>query len=167
MKLPDAYSPTIELTTQDGATVVCDTSAVYNALASQMREVFERRAALDKPSSASNYLILHCQSLAAENFGVIFLDSQNRVIGHKVLFTGTINQTAVFPREVVIAALQAQSAAVILWHNHPSGVSAPSSADISLTSTLKMALSTVGIGVLDHLVIGASCHYSFAEAGRI
>jgi DNA repair protein RadC len=103
-----------------------------------------------------------------ERFGVLFLDSQHGLIALETLFEGTLSQTSVYPREVVRRALQLNAAAVILTHNHPSGVVEPSHADVMLTQTLKSALSLVDVRVLDHIITtpgAATC--SLAERGQV
>ena len=95
----------------------------------------------------------------------MFLDARNRVIEIAELFRGTLTQTAVYPREVVIEALERRAAAVILVHNHPSGSAEPSSADRLLTTQLKAALALVDVQMLDHLVVAAEATVSFAERG--
>ncbi len=97
----------------------------------------------------------------------IFLDSQHRLIAIKEMFRGTVSQTSVYPREVVKTALQLNAGAVVLAHNHPSGVAEPSRADEFLTQSLKTALALVDVRVLDHLVVGGTDVVSFAERGLI
>ncbi|CAH1547277.1 DNA repair protein RadC [Vibrio harveyi] len=112
-----------------------------------------------------------CQhSLAAkehEVFGVIFLDNQHRVRSTAELFTGTVDAASVYPREVVKKALAENAAAVILYHNHPSGVAEPSQADRRITHRLTDALALVDIKVLDHFVVSFEDVVSFAERGWI
>ena len=98
---------------------------------------------------------------------VLFVDSQNRLIASEELFHGTLTQTSVYPREVVKRALAHNAAAVMLAHNHPSGLAEPSQADRLLTTALQQALSLVDIRVLDHIVIGEHEALSFAERGWI
>ena len=106
--------------------------------------------------------------LPHEVFFALWLDAQNRLIAGEELFRGTLTQTSVYPREVVKKALWHNAAAVVLAHNHPSGVSEPSSADQSLTRELKKALALVDVRVLDHFVVaGQSPVVSFAERGLI
>ncbi|MBI3778949.1 MAG: DNA repair protein RadC, partial [Gammaproteobacteria bacterium] len=102
-----------------------------------------------------------------EVFGVLFLDNRHRVLEFEELFQGTLNGTAVYPREVVKRALKHNAAAVILVHNHPSGVAEPSRADELLTTRLKEALTLVDIRLLDHLVVGDGEMVSFSERGLI
>ena len=94
------------------------------------------------------------------------LDSRHRLIAVENLFRGTINSACVHPREVVKAALTHNAAAVVLYHNHPSGLSEPSAADELITRRLKEALALIDVRVLDHLIVAESI-YSFAEAGRL
>jgi DNA repair protein RadC len=100
-----------------------------------------------------------------EVFLVLFLDTQHRVIASEELFHGTLSQTSVYPREVVKRALAHNAAAVILAHNHPSGVAEPSQSDQLLTDALKQALNLVDVRVLDHFIVGTGTILSFAERG--
>ena len=122
---------------------------------------------LNSPSLVREWLTLKFCGLECEVFGVIFLDAQNRFIDFDVLFTGTLTQASVFPREVVKAALARNAAAVMFVHNHPSGCAEPSRADEVLTQALKQALATVDTKVLDHFIVGGSAVLSFAERGLI
>lgn len=131
------------------------------ALGQEMREP----AALGSPNAVRDYLRLKLAGLPHEVFQVIYLDAQNRVQGDEVLFTGTLTQTSVYPREVVKKALARNAAAVILAHNHPSGVAEPSQADRLLTETLRSALALVEVRVLDHIVVAGQQTTSFAERG--
>jgi len=102
-----------------------------------------------------------------EVFLVIFMDSQHRVLVAEEMFHGTLTQTCVYPREVVKRALAHNAAAVILAHNHPSGVAEPSQADRTLTDTLKQALALVDVRVLDHFVVTAGEDVVFCRAGDV
>ena len=101
-----------------------------------------------------------------EYFAVMLLNSQHKVLDCAVLFSGTIDGAAIYPREIVKAALHANAAAVILAHNHPSGQPEPSNADRRITERIKSALALVDIRVLDHIIVGGGC-YSFAESGQL
>ncbi len=123
---------------------------------------------MDSPRAVREYLTVQAaRHEAREVFGVLFLDAQNRVIEYKELFTGTLTQTSVYPREVVREALRLNAAAVILTHNHPSGSTQPSRADEQLTSTLKSALALVDVRVLDHIITAGGESLSMAEKGLI
>lgn len=102
-----------------------------------------------------------------EEFGVMFLDAQNRLITTDVMFRGTLTQTSVYPREVVKGALTHQAASVVLFHNHPSGTTQPSRADEALTQTLKAALALVDCRVLDHIIVAGMDSLSMAEKGLL
>jgi DNA repair protein RadC len=121
----------------------------------------------DSPQMVKDYLQLHLGSLPHEVFAVLFLDAQHRLIKLDQMFSGTLGQTSVYPREVVKLALARNAGAVILAHNHPSGVAEPSRADEFLTQALKSALALVDVRVLDHLVIGHGQVVSFAERGLL
>ena len=123
--------------------------------------------ALGSPGAVRDYLQLLLHDREHEVFVVVLLDSQNRVLATEELFRGTLTQTSVYPREVVKLALQGNAAAVILAHNHPSGVTEPSRADELLTTALKQALALVDIKVLDHFIITAAVALSFAERGLL
>ena len=123
--------------------------------------------ALGSPGAVRDYLQLRLHDREHEVFVVVLLDSQNRVLATEELFRGTLTQTSVYPREVVKLALQQNAAAVILAHNHPSGVTEPSRADELLTTALKQALALVDIKVLDHFIITAATALSFAERGLL
>jgi DNA repair protein RadC len=105
--------------------------------------------------------------LQHEVFAVLFLDAQNHLLKLEQMFRGTLTQTSVYPREVVKRALELQAGAVILAHNHPSGVAEPSRADEFLTQTLASALQLIDVRVLDHLVVGQTEVVSFAERGLL
>ncbi|MBT9608754.1 DNA repair protein RadC [Aquabacterium sp.] len=123
--------------------------------------------ALSSPHVVRDFLLLQMAGLDREVFGVVFLNAQHQVIAFEVMFQGTLTQTSVYPREVLRAALKHNAAAVILAHNHPSGVITPSRADELLTQTLKSALAMVDVRVLDHMVCGHGSAYSFAEHGLL
>ena len=121
----------------------------------------------DSPQMVKDYLQLQLGNLPHEVFAVLFLDAQHRLIQLDKMFVGTLGQTSVYPREVVKLALARNAGAVILAHNHPSGVAEPSRADEFLTQALKSALALVDVRVLDHLVIGQGQVVSFAERGLL
>jgi len=125
------------------------------------------RAALAAPLDAARYLSARLLDLPHEVFCCLFLDTRHRLIRYEELFRGTIDGATVYPREVVKRALQCNAAAVILGHNHPSGVAEPSEADRSITIKLAKALALVEIRLLDHLVVSRSGHVSLAERGLI
>ncbi|EMP5336931.1 DNA repair protein RadC [Citrobacter freundii] len=116
-------------------------------------------------SATRDWLRLKLAGQERELFPVMYLDNQHRLITHETLFSGTINCTSVYPREVVKSALKHNAAAVIVAHNHPSGLAEPGEADRKITERLKQALDLVDIRLLDHLVVGGMDIVSFAERG--
>lgn len=133
------------------------------AMAAELAE----RPVFDAPQTVRQYLSLQLAHLAHEVFAVLFLDHQHRLLAMEELFRGTLSQTSVYPREVVKRALALNASAVILAHNHPSGLAEPSRADEFLTQSLKSALALVDVRVLDHMVVGAADVVSFAERGLL
>ena len=126
-----------------------------------------KRATLNSPSAVRDFLQLTLADKGHEVFVCVCLDAQNRVIAVDELFRGTLTQTSVYPREVVKAALHHNAAAVILAHNHPSGVAEPSRADELLTVSLKTALALIDVKVLDHFIVAGGSSLSFAERGLL
>ena len=120
---------------------------------------------LNKPSETITYLQAQLAQLPHEVFACLFLDSQNKIIKYEVLFQGSINFTHIYPREVIKRCLTYNAAAVILAHNHPSGLAEPSHADRELTEKLRHALSLVDIALLDHIIVGKHEGFSFVGAG--
>ncbi|MFN3713791.1 MAG: RadC family protein [Alcanivoracaceae bacterium] len=124
-----------------------------------------REHSLTKPEDAGRFLLATLRRYPHEVFACLFLDNRHRVLAFEELFRGTIDGAAVYPREVVRRALDHNAAALILAHNHPSGVAEPSEADRSITRRLVEALGLVDVRVLDHLVIGDGHWVSLAERG--
>ena len=154
-------------------------SGIGQAKAAQLKASFElsRRAlsqemavrdTLSSPGKVRDWLRLRLASRPHEVFMALWLDAQNRLLKAEELFTGTLTQTSVYPREVVKTALAHNAAAVILAHNHPSGIAEPSRADELLTRNLKEALAMVDVKLLDHFIVaGNAPPLSFAERGLI
>ncbi|GAA5160763.1 RadC family protein [Viridibacterium curvum] len=131
-------------------------------------ETMKERDMLGSPEAVRDWLRLRLAGLPHEVFMVLLLDAQNRLIDAVELFRGTLTQTSVYPREVVKLALAHNAAAVILAHNHPSGMAEPSHADELLTRSLKQALAVVDVRTLDHFVVaGTGRPLSFAERGLL
>ena len=138
---------------------------------SEARKVIAKRVkrgtSFTSPQIAREFLTLKLGDREHEVFVLVMLDSQHRLINTLEMFRGTIDGAAVYPREVVKEALAHNAAAVILAHNHPSGVAEPSAADRALTERLKAALTLVDVRVLDHLVIAGTDVTSFSERGLL
>ncbi len=138
-------------------------AAARRVLARQMRNC----EVLGSPEVVRNFLRVKLGLLEHEVFAVLMLDVQNRLIDYVELFRGTVSQTSVYPREVVKEALARNAAALILVHNHPSGVTEASRADELMTQALKTALALVDIKLLDHLIVAGGDILSFAERGLL
>jgi len=121
--------------------------------------------AIDGTKRAKEFLTLQMAGLEHEVFGVMFLNTQSQLIEFEILFTGTINQAAVYPREVAKRALLHNATSVILAHNHPSGHNKPSEADKSITEALRDGLGLLDIRVLDHIIVAHKETFSFADNG--
>lgn len=141
--------------------------AIDKALEIVGRCLREKPHAFPTPYAVKTYLRLHLAGEQREHFVVLFLDVQNRFIALERMFTGTLTQTSVYPREVVCAALAHGAAAVVLAHNHPSGTVQPSRADEALTQTLKAALNLIDVRVLDHIIVAPGETLSMAERGLL
>ena len=137
------------------------------ALAILVRRMRRPGTLMGSPQVVRDWLRLRVGGKPHEEFGCIWLNARNEVIEAGELFRGTLTQTSVYPREVVKDALRHNAAAVILYHNHPSGGAEPSAADEMLTRKLKVALETVDTKVLDHMVVTADKITSFAERGLL
>ncbi len=132
-----------------------------------LRERLDRGSVISNPQASRDYLTMCLRDKPYEAFYALFLDSKHRVIHHQELFRGTIDSASVPVREVVKEALKHNAAAMVVAHNHPSGVAEPSAADKSLTETLFLALGMVGVKLLDHFVVGDAEVISFAELGAL
>lgn len=136
------------------------------ALAIVGRALREREA-FNSPDAVKHYLQLRLAGEHCEHFGVMYLDSQNRMIAFEVHFTGTLTQTSVYPREILKAAMAHHAVSVVLAHNHPAGNVTPSRADEFLTQTMKSVLALVDVQVLDHVIVAPGAALSMAERGLI
>jgi len=132
-----------------------------------LTEELKRGDQLTAPVEVKLYLQIAFAGQDYESFVVLYLDAQHRLIEAEEPFRGTLTQTAVYPREIVKRALHWNAAAVMLAHNHPSGVAEPSKADEHLTQSLKTALTLVDVRVLDHFVVAGNSIMSFAEQGLL
>jgi DNA repair protein RadC len=132
-----------------------------------LREQLDRGDAITSPEDTRRYIAAHLRDRRQEVFACLFLDNRHRVIRFEELFYGTIDGAGVHPREVVKRALAHNCAALILAHNHPSGVAEPSAADRHITERLQAALSLVDVRVLDHIIVGDGPPVSMAERGLL
>ena len=150
-----------------GLTRYATLQALLELVRRHLLEAMQTGPALLNPQATRDYLRARLRDLPHEVFGCLYLDNRHRVIAFEELFRGTLDGANVYPREVVKHALAHNAAALILVHNHPSGVAEPSQADELITRRLKDALNLVEIRVLDHLIVGDSRCESFAERGLL
>ncbi len=145
--------------------------ATLRAIRELARRYFEQTlpigAAIRSPADTETFLLARLRDRPHEVFCCLYLDNRHRVIRFEELFRGTIDGTSVYPREVVKQALAVNAAAIILAHNHPSGIAEPSQADERITRRVKSALELVDIRLLDHLVIGDGVTTSLASRGLL
>ena len=150
-----------------GPAKCAELSAVLELARRALTEQLREREVFSDPAAVSRYLQLHLAQRAHEVFAVLFLDAKNRLLAMEEMFRGTLGQTSVYPREVVLRALHHQAAAVVLAHNHPSGSVQASSADEALTQRLKAALALVDVRVLDHVIVAQGQSFSMAAHGLL
>ena len=156
-----------------------DSSCVYSTerpvsaeeILTQARIIIEERfkpgTVIRSPEDTHDYLIAKLAHLDHEVFAGMFLDNRHKIIAFEILFIGTIDGTSVYPREVARKALKLNAAAVILAHNHPSGIPEPSAADERITGRLKSALELIDMRLLDHIVVGGTQTVSLASRGLL
>lgn len=142
-----------------------EVTAVLELARRALAQKLEERTIFESPQAVRDFLQLQLGNRPHEVFAVMFLDNQNRLIALEELFRGTLTQASVYPREIVLRALHHHAAAVVLAHNHPSGVAEPSRADIELTRTVLTALALVDVRVLDHFIVTRQRATSLAEQG--
>lgn len=130
-------------------------------------EVLEAGPVFDSSAAVRGFLRGRLACAPRELFGCLFLDSRHRLVSFEVLFSGTVDRATVHPREILRRALELNAAAVILAHNHPSGVAEPSVSDVALTERLKDLLAHIDVRLLDHLVVGRGEEVSLAERGLL
>lgn len=141
--------------------------AVMELARRHLGEQLSREQIFSDPSSVGDFLLSHLRNSEQEVFVVLFLDAQHRLIAWEKLFYGTVDSATVYPREVVKRSLFHNASAVVLSHNHPSGVAEPSESDRLITQNLKQALSLIDVRVLDHVVVGGGYTVSLAERGLL
>ena len=139
---------------------------VYSAL-NILNDHYKPGKKLSDPAITGAFLQLRLNNLAHEVFEILWLDTQHRIIDIEMVASGTINQAAIYPREVVKSALKHNASACILAHNHPSGDVTESNADMVLTNRLKASLALIDVRVLDHFIVGGSGYLSFVLKGLL
>jgi DNA repair protein RadC len=150
-----------------GESKFCQLQAIFEMSRRALNEEMHHQAIFDSSRKVSDYLKLKIGRNQREVFTVLFLNAQHYMLADEIIFSGTLMQTSVHPREVVKRALHHNAAAVILAHNHPSGNFYPSESDKLLTKSLKDALGLVDVQVLDHIIVTEQQTFSFAENGLL
>jgi DNA repair protein RadC len=150
-----------------GAAGYCRLQAALELARRHYAEALRAGPPLHSPAATREFLVARLRDIPHEMFCCLHLDNRHRLIAFEELFRGTIDGASVHPREVVKQALARNSAALILAHNHPSGIAEPSHADELITRRLREALQLVDIRVLDHLIVADNCCLSFAERGLL
>ena len=141
--------------------------AIFEMSRRALNEQLQQRDVFKSPQQVRDYLVLKLGSLTKEVFLVLFLDTQNRLVATEEMFSGSLKETSVYPREVLKRALHHNAAAVIFAHNHPSGLAQQSQADEMITKQLKQALALVDVRVLDHFIVAGNTTLSFSERGLL
>lgn len=141
--------------------------AVFEMSRRALTEEMQTRDILSSPQQVRDYLVLKLGSYSKEVFLVLYLDAQNRLLTTEELFSGTLTQTGVYPREVVKRVLHHNAASVVFAHNHPSGIAKQSQADEKITQALKKALALIDVRVLDHFIVAGNETLSFVERGLL
>jgi DNA repair protein RadC len=142
-------------------------AAVLEIARRVLAERLAARPMFEQPQAVKDYLVLQLRALDHEAFAVMFLDVKHQLLRFEILFRGTLTHTAVHPREVLKRAMALNAAAVVLAHNHPSGVAEPSRADELITASLRQALQLVDVRLIDHVIVGNGATVSFAERGLL
>lgn len=150
-----------------GQAKTCELLAISELSRRALGESLRDKHVLNSPGTVKHFCVAVLGHLPVEHCMALYLDSQYRLICNEEISRGTLTQASVYPREVVKAALRHHAAAMILAHNHPSGLPDPSEADLHLTQHLKRALSLVDVQLLDHLIVTANGATSLAERGQI
>lgn len=144
-----------------------DDALIQDALNVLRRRMKETGAVLKTPQNVHKYLTLKLAELEHEVFGVLFLDTKNRLIADEIIFRGTTTHTSVYPREVAKECLKHNAISVVIYHNHPSGNTEPSSVDIMVTMGLKKSLALIDVKLDDHFIVAGMATYSFLENGKL
>lgn len=148
-----------------GVVRFCQLQAAKELVKRMYEEPLTQKNVLSDVAQVSRYLRAQLMNAEHEIFAVLMLDSQHRLIAFRRMFSGTIDSAAVYPREILKQALKDNAAAIILVHNHPSGIADPSRADIALTKEIKAAMALVDISVLDHFIVGQGYVVSLSQQG--
>jgi len=141
--------------------------AIYELVKRSIGEELKQVVVINSPAIVREFLQTSIGHLPYEVFGVLFLNALGHLIEFKVLFRGTINQTTIYPKEIIKEAIQLNASALIISHNHPHGESHPSEADIDLTNRLQLITQLLDIDLLDHCIVSPNGYFSFLDAGLL
>ncbi len=144
-----------------------DDQIIRSAIAILESRLVDTDGQISSPNDVQNYVTLKLAGRKSEVFGLLLLDNRHNVIEYRELFHGTIDGAAVYPREVVRTILDANAAAVVIFHNHPSGNVQPSDSDQRITARIRQATDIIDVRLLDHIVCGGADSFSFAEHGLL
>lgn len=150
-----------------GSSKYVQLQAIFEMSRRALSEQLQQKNVFESPQQVHDYLCLKLGGLSREVFLVLFLDTQNRLLASEEMFSGTLMQTSVYPREVVKRAMHHNAASVIFAHNHPSGIAQQSQADELITKQLQQALALVDVKVLDHFIVAGNNTMSFSERGLL
>ena len=150
-----------------GSSKYVQLQAIFEMSRRALSEQLQQQDVLNSPQAVRDFIVLKLGNRNKEVFLVLFLDTQNRLVASEEMFSGSLTETSVYPREVVKRALHFNAAAVIFAHNHPTGIAQQSQADELLTKQLKQALNLVDVRVLDHFIVAGNNTLSFSEKGLI
>ena len=150
-----------------GETAVAAIKSVQASALLLARYQAKEKPVLSNWKAVAGYLQSSMASLVREQFRLLFLDKQNRLLADEILSDGTVDHTPVYPREVIRRALANNASALILVHNHPSGDVSPSKADVAMTNDLKDACNKIGIQIHDHIIVGTTGQASFRDLGLL
>lgn len=150
-----------------GTAKTCELLAINELNRRALEEDLKSGHALNQPAQVKHFCAARLGHLSVEHCLALYLDSQLRLIASEEVARGTLTQASIYPREIVKAGLRLHAAALILAHNHPSGIAEPSQADLTLTQHLKRALALVDIRLLDHLIVTGGTAISLAERGQL
>ena len=144
-----------------------DQKVIDHAIAILDRELTNNQITFTNPTKVKEYLTLKLSQKLSEVFSVVLLNNQHQVIEYREMFFGTVNASSVHPREIIRACIETNAAAIIVSHNHPSGIAEPSISDIDITQTIKQACALIDVRLLDHIIVAGVNTVSLAERGQI
>ncbi len=150
-----------------GSSKYVQLQAIFEMSRRALNEQLQQRDVLASPQAVRDYLVLRLGSYTKEAFLVLFLDTQNRLLATEEMFSGSLSETSVYPREIVKRVLHHNAAAVIFAHNHPTGNAKQSQADELLTKKLQQALALIDVKVLDHFIVAGNNTLSFSQTGLL